>query len=313
MSKRMEPSPESVSPTKKAKNEKDASSNQNPKSLKLGHDDYKDGVIETLRILYRDGGMYERISQLDHALQCAHLAMTNGGDDETVVAALLHDVGWMLAARKSSSSPRKAEDGTEKIEFAENCLAAKLGILEHCKVNSNASDEQLLAQHDVIGATWLRMQGFTEKVPHLVEGHVLCKRYLTAKDPDYHKNLSADSKRTLVFQGGPMTPSEMEAAERDPLLEQCTQLRNWDDAAKIEGLEVPDFDSYVSLIKKAIVHPPRDAANCSTDAFYVRDGNTNVGVQKPRKTLTRMHQRRDAANCSVDACCVWDVHTIVVV
>lgn len=39
----------------------------------------------------------EAVSQLEHALQCATLAERNGGDDTLIVAALLHDIGHLLA------------------------------------------------------------------------------------------------------------------------------------------------------------------------------------------------------------------------
>ena len=38
----------------------------------------------------------EAVSQLEHALQCAQLAENAGESDNTVVAALLHDLGHML-------------------------------------------------------------------------------------------------------------------------------------------------------------------------------------------------------------------------
>jgi len=42
-------------------------------------------------------------------------------------------------------------------------LAGEMGILATCGVESAASAEQQRAQHDVIGATYLRMRGFIEK------------------------------------------------------------------------------------------------------------------------------------------------------
>ena len=60
---------------------------------------HKTSVVETTRDLYENGGEYGVLTQLQHALQCAHQAKTSGADDTTVVAALLHDIGWMLAAR----------------------------------------------------------------------------------------------------------------------------------------------------------------------------------------------------------------------
>ena len=64
--------------------------------------EHKEAVIEQLRVLYRDGGMYELVSQLDHALQCAKNAADSGADELTIVAALLHDVGWMLSGTSTA-------------------------------------------------------------------------------------------------------------------------------------------------------------------------------------------------------------------
>ena len=42
----------------------------------------------------------EAVSQLDHALQCAQLAEQANESPETVVAALLHDLGHMLSPQQ---------------------------------------------------------------------------------------------------------------------------------------------------------------------------------------------------------------------
>ena len=123
------------------------------------------------------------------------------------------------------------------------------------------------------------MMGFDEKIPHLVEGHVLAKRYLTAKEPDYYDQLSSDSKRTLVFQGGPMDATEMRAVEQDGLFELGAQLRRWDDATKVEGLVVPGFDEYCPMLRRAMVNAPRSAASCSSQSFYLREGTRIIGVR----------------------------------
>lgn len=261
--------------------EKDPSTQDDLVSSALDH---QDGVIEQLRVLYRDGGMYELISQMDHALQCAKLASDSGADQLTIVAALLHDVGWMLSARKTTAKDGVVKDGSEALAFDKDCLSQKLGILAECKVAEGATPEQLRAQHDIVGGMYLRMMGFDEKVPHLVEGHVLVKRYLTAKDPNYFQMLSSDSKRTLVFQGGPMDAAEMATVEEDSLFSLGKMLRCWDDQAKVEGLVVPDFDSYVPMLRRAMVKPPRDAASCSADAFYLREGTRIVGIRRSRSS-----------------------------
>lgn len=44
----------------------------------------------------------EAVSQLEHALQCASLAEHSNEAPETVVAALLHDLGHMLSPHRPS-------------------------------------------------------------------------------------------------------------------------------------------------------------------------------------------------------------------
>eukprot|EP00051_Salpingoeca_urceolata_P017514 m.239283 g.239283 ORF g.239283 m.239283 type:complete len:126 (+) comp18976_c1_seq8:481-858(+) len=122
------------------------------------------------------------------------------------------------------------------------------------------------------------MRGFDERIPHLVEGHVLAKRYLCFKNPDYWGKLSPGSKRTLVFQGGPMTEAEARLFETDPLFERCLQMRSWDDNAKVPGLEVPSFDSYQDLVCQCIVACNRTAKDAQATTSFVRDGNTIVGI-----------------------------------
>jgi predicted HD phosphohydrolase len=62
----------------------------------------------------------EQVDQLQHALQCAALAVANGADDELIVAALLHDVG---------RSPLLVRDGgsADHGELAQRWLADRTG------------------------------------------------------------------------------------------------------------------------------------------------------------------------------------------
>ena len=62
-----------------------------------------------------------------------------------------------------------------------------------------------------------------------------CKRWLCASDPAYHDRLSDASKRTLVLQGGPMSPAEMAAWDTRPWTADAVRLRRWDDEAKVAG------------------------------------------------------------------------------
>lgn len=59
-----------------------------------------DRVLGWLRSM--DGPSPYRISRLDHCLQAATRAENDGADDETVVCALLHDIGNILAPENHS-------------------------------------------------------------------------------------------------------------------------------------------------------------------------------------------------------------------
>lgn len=113
----------------------------------------------------------EAVSQLEHSLQAADLAQKAGADDETVLAALLHDIGRFIP--KASEMPAMiALDGTY------------VGT----------------ASHEILGENYLRQLGFSDKVCQLVGAHVMAKRYLTAVDQGYYEALSPSSKTTLRYQ-----------------------------------------------------------------------------------------------------------------
>lgn len=67
-----------------------------------------DAVLAPL--VARGGGAYlgEAVTQVDHALQAAALADAAGSAAALVVAALLHDVGWLLGAGDDDHAARSA-------------------------------------------------------------------------------------------------------------------------------------------------------------------------------------------------------------
>lgn len=141
----------------------------------------------------------EPVSQLEHMLQAGELARSGGYDDEVILAAFFHDIGHLLSA----------EGITENMEG--------YGVVSH----------------ESIGADYLRTRGFSERLAMLVESHVVAKRYLTYRNPDYYNKLSVASKETLGFQGGMMDEQEALAFEQDPISELKIKLRLWDDEAKL--------------------------------------------------------------------------------
>lgn len=141
----------------------------------------------------------EPVSQLEHMSQSAKLAIDEGYDDETILAAFFHDIGHLLQSG-------------EKMDQYGNL------------------------RHEQLGAQYLRAKGFPERVARLVENHVQAKRYLTHKFPEYLNNLSEASRKTLEYQGGVMSPAEAADFERDSLFEASIKMRTWDEQAKEAGL-----------------------------------------------------------------------------
>ena len=156
----------------------------------------------------------EDVSQLDHALQTAALAVRDGADDALVAAALLHDVGHLLELREGG-------------------------------VADGQTDEDL--GHEGRGARWLAAV-FPPSVTGPIALHVAAKRYRCAVDPTYHDGLSDGSRRSLVRQGGPMTDDEAARFAAHPAGAEAVALRGWDDGGKVEGLAVADLRSYRDLL-----------------------------------------------------------------
>jgi predicted HD phosphohydrolase len=155
----------------------------------------------------------EPVSQQQHALQCAYLAFTSGADEETILAALFHDIGHLCP----------------------NEEAGNMGVYG-------------TMGHEVVGANFLHFHGLSQTVCELVLGHVQAKRYLTGVNPDYYENLSEASKQTLLWQGGPMSPIEIKAFEADLLFSRKIQMRLWDEQAKVVGWKVPDLNFYHPIL-----------------------------------------------------------------
>lgn len=169
-------------------------------------------VVEEVFSLYEKFGdadyIGEPVSQLEHMSQAASLAEAEGYDDEVVLAAFFHDIGHLCADAEEVESM----DGMGNVD------------------------------HERLGADYLLERGFSERVANLVQGHVIAKRYLTYKYPEYYNRLSDASKATLEFQGGVMTAAEAAEFELNQDAELIIRLRYWDDMAKEMHVPVNNLD-----------------------------------------------------------------------
>ena len=174
-------------------------------------------IADEIFALYdrRGAGAYfgEAVTMLEHGLQAAHFARTEGAPPALIAAALLHDVGHLIEA-----------------------------------VPDDLADWTSDARHEESGAGWL-LARFDAAVSEPVRLHVPAKRYLCAVDPGYLRELSAASVVTLGLQGGPMTPAEVAAFERERYRAEAVRLRRWDDRGKIAGFATCKIEDYRGLIE----------------------------------------------------------------
>jgi predicted HD phosphohydrolase len=154
----------------------------------------------------------ENVTLVEHALQCADLAMESNAKGELVCAALLHDIGHFL--------------------IDESVEAYLTGVDAH---------------HDEIGAKWVEDR-FTQMVVEPIRLHVDAKRYLVSSDSTYKSLLSEASLKTFEMQGGYMSEFEKEMFLSNPFSQDAIQIRLWDDKGKTRGKSHSDLRAFESLI-----------------------------------------------------------------
>lgn len=129
---------------------------------------------------------------------------------------------------------------------------------------AGADDELVVAAflHDVGHAEgghdhgrWARARlagALSERVLWLIEHHITAKRYVCSTNPQYYERLSADSRRTLVLQGGPLSPAEAEAFAEHPWAADALRLRVWDDGAKQGGWLPQPLEVYLARVQRLL-------------------------------------------------------------
>ena len=156
----------------------------------------------------------EGVTQLEHALQAAHLAERDGADEALVTAAFLHDLGHLLNLQGETPSARGIDD-----------------------------------QHQYFSIPFLRPL-FPPAVIEPIRLHVDAKRALCELEPGYYEGLSEDSKRSLTLQGGIFTRLEREAFMAKPFALEAIRVRRWDDAAKVAGAPTPPLAHYLAIASR---------------------------------------------------------------
>jgi len=158
----------------------------------------------------------EPVSQTSHMIQCAMLAMAEGGDMELILGSFLHDVGHLL----------KHEQDTEAM--------GSFGVVNH----------------EGLGAQFLRDKGFSERLCAMVDMHVQAKRYLVATDESYKEKLSQASWQTLIWQGGAMSQEEAAKFVKHPFFNDIIKVRLWDEEAKNADAVLLPLNHFKNLIQQ---------------------------------------------------------------
>jgi phosphonate degradation associated HDIG domain protein len=173
--------------------------------------------IESIVSMYASWGSEkydEEITQLAHALQCAALASRDGARNELIAAALLHDIGHLFEIERK-----------------------------------NGPDHHIDLRHERTGSEFLQAF-FPKSVTAPIAMHVEAKRYLAANEPGYVEALSHGSQQSLEVQGGPFTASECAEFLGLEASADAINLRRWDDHGKVIDLMVPEFDSWIPLLRE---------------------------------------------------------------
>lgn len=148
------------------------------------------------------------VSFLEHSLQTAMNAAKETNNEELILAAFFHDIGHF------------------------------------CKPVKGYESETGVIDHELCGAKFLAKHGFSDHIVTLVQNHVLAKRYLTYKHPDYYLSLTESGRDSLEYQGGPLCMDEAFQFEGHPLFHELIQLRKWDEISKKPGVVTPPLYEY---------------------------------------------------------------------
>ncbi len=159
----------------------------------------------------------EHVTQLEHALQTAHLAEQSGADDALVTACLLHDLGHLLNDQGETPSLRGIDD-----------------------------------THQYFALPFLRGL-FPDAVLDAIKLHVDAKRYLCQANAGYFARLSDDSKRSLALQGGVFGAEQAAAFLGQSGARDAVLLRQWDDLAKQADLATPSLVHFLGRAERCLL------------------------------------------------------------
>lgn len=182
-----------------------------------------DNPIETILRVFNDRGQSrygdERVTHLQHALQCAGLARRSGAESPQIAAALLHDIGHIIDDHEVPDSDLQFHDD----------------------------------MHEERAYRWLK-DHFGPAVADPIRLHVTALRYLCTVEPSYLNTLSQAARRSCSDQGGVMSQAEIDDFRDERYAFEAVQLRRWDDLAKDPGLVTPPLEHFIPMLEQLALH-----------------------------------------------------------
>lgn len=171
----------------------------------------------------------EQVTQLQHGLQCAMLAEQEGAPEMLIAAALLHDIGHMIAIPSGEAAESIAVRGIDTL-------------------------------HEDVAAAALK-PWFGDEVTEPIRHHVDAKRYLCCMEPGYYDGLSPASKRSLELRGGTFNEAQARVWIAQPFAEDGVRLRRWDDRAKDPQAVTPSLAHFREIAERVAsgAHAPATA------------------------------------------------------
>ncbi|KAJ2065442.1 hypothetical protein GGI17_000255 [Coemansia sp. S146] len=177
-------------------------------------------VFKLLENVGKEEHISGKMTQLDHALQAAHLAKKE-------------EIYWNGHAGNTSDTLDKKQTVKCPTGQVPNFLA----------VDRYEADDFTV-----------RKLGFTKKTFELIESNVLARRYLMTTGYTFQVGANDGNVIEVAMKRDPLSPTEIQEFEKDPLFKQKVQLAKWDDAAaKATGVKPPALDTYRDMAIRNIL------------------------------------------------------------
>lgn len=199
--------------------------------------------LDSARIIELFEGIGRRIyatpdmTQTDHALHCATRAEHAGEGIDLIVAALLHDIGHMLAAGVHQQSGWHVDQST----------------LPAANARDVGGGEMVAAKRAARKLSLVALQGWLpDNAVAAVRLLHPAKRYLCAVEDDYWEKLTSATQVELLAEGGPYDAALVARFRQYPCHAAAVRLRRYDDLAKQNTIAVRPLSHFVQYLQRYV-------------------------------------------------------------